>query len=306
MAQKTIWKGVMGFGMVSVPVKLYSATDEKTVHFNQLHADCKSRIKVPKWCPSCDRKIEQSEIIKGYPIGDDKYLVMDEADFTSLPVKSLKSIDVVAFVEASQLDPRHYNKPYFLAPEDAGVKAFSLFLQAMAKVNMVGICKLAMREREHLATIRAFGGVILLQTLYYADELRNPDEVKPKMVDVSDREMEMAVTLLQTLQQPTANLGQYQDEYREALLERIQAKLAGEAFTISETTEEKPEMDLVDALMASISAEKQKVEAPQAEAEIPLFEEEETKEVSEETPVVAENRGTLLDRIATIKTTEVA
>jgi len=285
MAPKSIWKGAMGFGMVSVPVKLYSATDEKTVHFNQLHADCKTKIKVPKWCPTCDRKIEQSEIIKGYPLGDEKWLIMDSTDFTSLPVKSLKTIDVVAFVEAGQIDPRHYNKPYFLAPEDAGVKAFSLFLQAMAKVNMVGICKLGMREREHLATIRAFGGVILLQTLYYADELRNPDEVKPKMVDCSDREMEMAVTLLQTLQTPDANLGQYQDEYREALLERIQAKVAGESFTISEATEEKPEMDLVDALMASISAGKQKVEEPKA---------------------VAEPVGSLNERIAEIKTAEVA
>lgn len=284
MAPRSIWKGAMGFGMVSVPVKLYSATDEKTVHFNQLHADCQTRIQMPRWCPTCDRKVEQSEIVKGYPIGDEKWLVMDSADFTSLPVKSLKTIDVVAFVEGNQIDPRHYNKPYFLAPEDAGVKAFSLFLQAMAKVNMVGICKLGYREREHLATIRAFGGVILLQTLYYADELRNPDEVKPKMVDVSEREMEMAVTLLQTLQQPTADLGQYADEYRNALLERIQAKLAGEVFTISETPEEKPEMDLVDALMASISAEKQKVEAPKA---------------------VEEPVGSLNERIASIKTTEV-
>jgi len=299
MAPRSIWKGAMGFGMVSVPVKLYSATEEKTVHFNQLHKDCQTRIQMPRWCPSCDRKVEQSEIVKGYPIGDEKWLVMDSADFTSLPVKSLKTIDVVAFVEGNQIDPRHYNKPYFLAPEDAGVKAFSLFLQAMAKVNMVGICKLGYREREHLATIRAFGGVILLQTLYYADELRNPDEVKAKMVDVSEREMEMAVTLLQTLQQPTANLGQYEDEYRNALLERIQAKLAGEAFTISEAPEEKPEMDLVDALMASISAEKQKVEAPQAEAETPLFEEEAPK-------VVAEPTGSLNERIASIKTTEVS
>jgi len=271
--------------MVAIPVKLYSATEEKTVHFNQLHKDCNTRIQVPKWCPTCDRKVEQAEIVKGYNIGDDKYLVMDDADFTSLPVESLKNIDVVAFVEAGQLDPRHYNKPYFLAPEAAGVKAFSLFLQAMTKVNMVGICKLGYREREHLATIRAFGGVILLQTLYYADELRNPDEVKPKMVDVSEKEMEMAITLLQTLRTPTPNLDQYEDEYRNALLERIQAKVAGESFAISETPTEEPKMDLVDALMASINAEKQKAEKPPAEAEA---------------------TGSLASRIADIKTAEVA
>jgi len=278
MALKAIWKGAMGFGMVSVPVKLYSATEEKTVHFNQLHKDCQSRIQMPRWCPTCDRKVEATEIVKGYPVGDNQYVLMDDADFTSLPVKSLKTIDVVAFVEGNQIDPRHYNKPYFLAPEDAGTKAFSLFLQAMAKVNMVGICKLGYREREHLATIRAFGGVILLQTLYYADELRNPDEVAHKMIDVSDKEMEMAITLLQTLQTPNANLDQYEDEYRKALLDRIQAKLNGTPITVAEATPEAPKMDLVDALMASINAEKAKAEA----------------------------NGTLSERIAEMKTAEVA
>ena len=278
MAPRSIWKGAMGFGMVSVPVKLYSATEEKTVHFNQLHKDCQTRIQMPRWCPTCDRKVEQAEIVKGYPVGDNQYVLMEEADFASLPVKSLKTIDVVAFVEGGQIDPRHYNKPYFLAPEDAGTKAFSLFLQAMAKVNMVGICKLGYREREHLATIRAFGGVILLQTLYYSDELRNPDEVAYKRIDVSDKEMEMAITLLQTLQTPNANLGQYEDEYRKVLLDRIQAKLNGQPITVAEAAPEEPKMDLVDALMASINAEKAK----------------------------AEVNGTLSERIAEMKTAEVA
>ncbi len=278
MAPKAIWKGQMGFGLVNLPVKLYSATEERTVHFNQLHKDCQTRIQMPRWCPTCDRKVEQAEIVKGYSVGDNQYVLMEDTDFASLPVKSLKTIDVVAFVEGGQIDPRHYNKPYFLAPEDAGTKAFSLFLQAMAKVNMVGICKLGYREREHLATIRAFGGVILLQTLYYSDELRNPDEVAPKLVDVSEKEMEMGITLLQTLQTPNANLDQYEDEYRKVLLDRIQAKLNGQPITVAEAAPEEPKMDLVDALMASINAEKKAKEA----------------------------NGTLAERIAEMKTAEVA
>ncbi|MBA7478534.1 Non-homologous end joining protein Ku [subsurface metagenome] len=277
MAPRSIWKGAMGFGMVSVPVKLYSSTDEKTVHFNQLHRDCNTRIQVPKFCPTCDRKVEQAELVKGYPVGDNQYVLMDEADFANLPVKSLKSIDVVAFVEGGQIDPRHYKSSYFLAPDDAGVKAFSLFLQAMGKVNMVGICKLGYREREHLATIRAYGGVILLQTLYYADELRNADEVAPKLADVSEREMEMAITLLQTLQTPKPNLDQYEDEYRKTLLKVIEAKLNGVTLSV-EAPKEEPKMDLVDALMASINQSKEK----KAEAE-----------------------GTLSERIEEIKTAEV-
>jgi len=278
MAPRSMWKGTLGFGMVAIPVKLYSATEEKAVHFNQLHKDCQTRIQMPRWCPSCDRKVEQSEIVKGYPVGDNQYVLMEEADFTSLPVKSLKTIDVVAFVEGNQIDPRHYSKSYFLAPEDAGTKAFSLFLQAMAKVSLVGICKLGYREKEHLATIRAFGGVILLQTLYYADELRNPDEVAHKRIDVSDKEMEMAITLLQTLQTPNANLGQYEDEYRKALLDRIQAKLNGQPITVAEATPEEPKMDLVDALMASINAENKAKEADGTLSE--RIEEMKTAEVS--------------------------
>ena len=260
MAPRAIWKGAMGFGMVSVPVKLYSATEEKTVHFNQLHRDCDTRIQVPKWCPTCDRKVEQAEIVKGYPVGDNQYVLMEEGDFASLPVKSLKSIDVVAFVDGSAIDPRHYNKSYFLSPEDAGVKAFGLFLQAMEKVNLVGVCKLGYREREHLATIRAFGGVILLNTLYWADELRSAEELKAKMVDVSEKEMEMAITLIRTLETPDLDLSQFEDEYREALLERIQAKLNGEPIITAEAPKEEPKMDLVDALMASINAQKEKAD----------------------------------------------
>ncbi|GAI04078.1 unnamed protein product, partial [marine sediment metagenome] len=153
-----------------------------------------------------------------------------------------------------------------------------LFLQAMAKVSLVGICKLGYREKEHLATIRAFGGVILLQTLYYSDELRNPDEVAHKRIDVSDKEMEMAITLLQTLQTPNANLDQYQDEYRRALLDRIQAKLNGQPITVAEAAPKEPKMDLVDALMASINAEKKAKEA----------------------------NGTLSERIEELKTAEVS
>ena len=255
MAPKSIWKGAMGFGMVSVPVKLYSATEEKAVHFNQLHRDCGGRISLPKTCIECEKKLEASEIVKGYPVGDDQYVLMEEADFANLPVKSLKTIDVVAFVKGDQIDPRHYNKPYFLAPEEAGTKAFSLFLQVMGKVNMVGICKLGYREREHLATIRAFEGVILLQTLYYADELRSAEELKPKVVEVSDRELEMAETLIQTLVMDKVNMTMFGDAYREALLGLIEAKLNGEVFTV-ETVTEAPKMDLVDALMASINVAK--------------------------------------------------
>ncbi len=253
MGPKAVWKGAVGFGMVSIPVRLTSGTEEKKVSFNQLHGPCNGRIQQPKWCPTCDCKAESEDIIKGYPVGDDQYVIMEEADFAGLPVKSLKSIDVVAFVDGSAIDPRHYSKSYLMAPEDAGLKAFSLFIQAMTRANVVGIAKLGFREREHLAAIRAFGEVILLQTLFYADELRDPGDVAKPMAVCSPQEMEMAMALIKSLAADDPNLGQYKDEYRETLTQVIQAKLDGTVIVAAPTTEA-PKMDLVDALMASIAA----------------------------------------------------
>jgi DNA end-binding protein Ku len=260
MAPRSIWKGTMGFGMVSVPCKLYPATEEKTVHFNNIHRDCQTRIQMPRWCPKCDRKVDTKELVKGYEVGENQWVLMEETDFAAVPLKSLKTIEVVEFVDGSKIDPRHYDKAYFVTPEDAGVKAFSLFLQAMAKVNMVGVVRLGYREREHLATIQAFGGVILLRTLYYADELRPASDVQVKLPEVSEREMQMAITLIKTLATDTVDLTKFHDQYRDALMQVIQAKLAGQPITVQAVPEEKP-MDLVDALMASINAS-QKAKEP--------------------------------------------
>ncbi len=256
MATRPSWKGTIGFGMVAVPVKLYPATEEKTVRFNSIHRKCQTRIQMPKWCPTCNGKVEAGELVKGYEVGDGQYVYMEESDFAVIPLKSVKSIDVVEFVDGGKIDPRHYEKAYFIAPEEAGVKAFSLFLQAMAKVNLVGICKLTRGEKEHLAVIRAFGNVILLQTLFYADELRAVKDVAVTLPEVSEREMTMAITLIKTLAADTVDLAKYHDQYRDALMQVIQAKVAGTPITVAAPKEEKV-MDLVDALMASINASQQ-------------------------------------------------
>ncbi|KKM72615.1 hypothetical protein LCGC14_1418740 [marine sediment metagenome] len=261
MAPKAVWKGAVGFGMVSIPVKLTSGTEEKKVSFNQLHGECKGRIQMPKWCPTCDCKVESEDLIKGYPVGDDQYVIMEEADFAGLPVKSLKTIDVVAFVDGTAIDPRHYNKSYLMAPEAAGLKAFSLFIQAMTRANVVGIAKLGFREREHLAAMRAFGDVILLQTLFYADELRDPGDVVKPLTVCSQQEMDMAMSLIKSLATDNPDLVQYEDEYRKMLNEVIQSKLDGTVFVAAPTTEA-PKMDLVDALMASIAAKPADTEEP--------------------------------------------
>jgi len=211
---------------------------------------------MPRYCPTCQKNLEASEIVKGYSVGDNQFVLMEAADFANLPLKSLKSIEVLEFVESSGIDPRHQNKSYFLAPEEAGAKAFNLFLQAMEKVGMVGVVKLCYRDREHLATIRALGKIILLQTLYYTDELRSAADVEVSLPAVSDRELGMAMTLIRTLVSDEVDISKYRNEYRDALMEVIQAKLSGEVIQVK-TEEKVPVMDLVDALMASIEAKQQ-------------------------------------------------
>jgi len=186
-------------------------------------------------------------------VGKDQYVVLEEADFQALPLKTLKTIEVVEFVDGREIDPRHYDKAYFLVPDEAGGKAFFLFLQAMDEVGLMAVAKLCYREREHLSAIRAFGGVMLLQTLFYTDELRDPVEFYPKAVAVSDKERELARKLVEAMKAPTVDLSKFRDEYRDALLKVIEAKLAGQPIQPVPQAPAKA-VDLAEALLASIQA----------------------------------------------------
>jgi DNA end-binding protein Ku len=246
---RSIWKGTINFGMVAIPAKLYSASDDRRVSFHQIHAECNSRIQMPKWCPACQRKLEANEIKKGYELSKDHYIIIEETDFQSLPLKSLKTIEVTEFVEPSGIDVRCFADCYFLSCEDTGAKAFTLFLKAMEKANLVAIAKLAYRDREHLSLVRPYDGIMLLQTLHYADELRPYGELKPRAVAISDKEMDMALTLLKAM---TAefDLTKYHDDYREALEKLIEAKIAGKVLPVE--AERPPAGDIADALLASL------------------------------------------------------
>jgi len=241
--------------MVSIPVKLYGAVGEETIRFHSLHRDCNTRISMPKRCPECDVNLAQADIVKGYPMPDETHIVLDEADFASLPVKSLKAVEIVEFVDGSSIDPRHYDKPYFVAPDVGGGKAFTLLLKGMEHVGRIAVAKVSMREREHLCIIRPFGDLLLLQTLLWADELREP--VPVKLADITDQEMGMAVGLMQALE-GEVNLEAYKDEYREAVVALIEAKVSGEKIPVAPVAEVAPIGDVLAGLMASIEAVKAK------------------------------------------------
>jgi DNA end-binding protein Ku len=249
---KAIWKGTINFAMVSIPAKLFSATDDNKVSFHQYHATCGSRVQMPKWCPVCQRKLEATEIKRGYEISKEQHIILEEADFQSLPLKSLKTIEVVEFVDSTQIDVRAYADCYLLSCEDVGAKAFTLFLKAMQSLGLVGIAKLCYREREHLSAIRPYDGIMLLQTLHYADEIRPYDELKPRQVAVSDKEMELASGLIKAMTAERFDLAKYHDDYREALEKLIEAKLAGKVIS-APVEQEAPASDVVEALLKSLN-----------------------------------------------------
>ena len=250
MAMRSMWKGSLGFGMVAIPVKLYGAADDNRIAMNQLHSECGSRIKMPKYCPKCDRQLEAGEIIKGYPIDKDHYVPVTEEELDSLPLNSLKSIQVDAFIKDID-DPRYFKDNYILSPEEVGAKAFVLFVKAMEQVGVVGVAKIAIREKEQLCAVRPFNGVLLLQTLHWGDELRDYGELVP-FASVSDAEMEMAGKLVAGMTKDV-DLASYKDKYREALVELISAKLEGKTIEIPKAPP-KQDADLAKQLLASLNA----------------------------------------------------
>jgi DNA end-binding protein Ku len=223
---RAIWRGAISFGMVSIPVKLFTATDSKDIAFRQLAGEDLGRVKMMRWSPTLDREVAYDELVKGYEYAKDQYVIVDQEDFDTLPVPSKHTIQITAFVKADEIDPVYYERTYGLEPEEAGLKPFKLLLQAMEEKHLIAIGKLAIRQKEHLCALRPHEDGIVIETLYYPDEIRDLETVDLSEVEVSEEEMKMAYALIDMLEKPF-DPGEYHDEYRDALMELIQAKLEG-------------------------------------------------------------------------------
>ena len=246
------WKGTLGFGMVSIPVKLYGSVSKKSeTAMVTLHSECGSRIKMPKYCPQCEAMLEAGELAKAYEVGKDQYVMLTEDELASLPLPSIQTVSIQHFTKQDELpDERWYKDAYFLAPEKAGEKAFALFMRAMEEEEVAGIAKITIRGREHLCAVTPFNGVLLLETLYWADEIRDYEELKVN-VQVSEKELEMANSLIKAM---TGNprFEEYTDGYKEALLELVNARIEGKTIEVKPVKAK--EADLAGALLASLKA----------------------------------------------------
>ncbi|WP_346536884.1 Ku protein [Micromonospora sp. DPT] len=251
---RAIWKGAVSFGLVSIGVKLYSATEEKDIRFHQVHRADGGRIRYKRTCQVCGEEVTYDDIAKGYDLGGGEMVILTDEDFAELPLTSSRAIDVLEFVPAEQVDPILYNKAYFLEPEGSATKPYVLLRDALADSERVAIVKVALRQREQLATLRVREGVLLLNTMLWPDEVRTPDfGFLDEDLKVRPPELAMASSLIDSMA-GTFEPDAFTDDYRAALQEVIDAKVEGREVVQPEEVEAAPAaaVDLMAALKASV------------------------------------------------------
>jgi DNA end-binding protein Ku len=250
---RAIWSGSISFGMVSIPVRLFGATESKDISFHLLHATCGTRLKQVRWCPTDEEEVPWNETVRGYEYAKDQYVTLTEQDFDRLPLPSKHVIDLSGFVEAQEIDPVFYERSYYLEPGERADKPYALLLRALERKNLTAIATITLRKKEQLCALRPKEGAIMLETLYYPDEVREAPEVDLGGAKVTDREMDMAFALIDLLRKPF-DPSEYHDHYREALAELIEAKLEGKEVVRAPPVKETRVIDLADALRKSVEA----------------------------------------------------
>jgi DNA end-binding protein Ku len=262
---RSIWKGVITFGMVSIPVRLFPATRDKDISFHLLHQPDHSRIKFKRWCAAEDVEVEQDELVKAFEVSKDQYVEITDEDLEQLPLPARHTIELSAFVKSAEIDPIYYEKSYYLEPEETGVKPYALLLKVLEKKGVTGVASIAIRNKESLCALRPLDGTLLLETLHYPDEIREREDILPD-VAVNERELAVAGTLVDALAEPF-DPSKYHDHYREALVQLIAAKTDGKAVVVPEAGAPGQVTDLMAALRASIEAARKRKGGGAAEPE---------------------------------------
>jgi DNA end-binding protein Ku len=257
---RAIWSGAISFGLVNIPVKLYSAVQRKTVRFHQLDAKDNTRIQQKRVNPTSGREVPYEELVKGYEVSPDRYVVITPEELDSLEPQKTRTIDIEDFVELDQIDPIYYDHPYYLAPDKGAGKAYTLLLQAMKDAGKVGIARVVIRSKENLVAIRPRDDILTMETLLFGDEVVPPDSFdelpEGKEAKASKKEVDMAKQLIDSLA-ADFDPDKYRDEYRDRVLEMIERKAEGEEIVLQAPEEAPAEVpDLMAALEASIAGAK--------------------------------------------------
>jgi DNA end-binding protein Ku len=268
----TVWKGAISFGLVHVPVKMFTATEDKDVHFRSIHKDCGTPISNKRTCLHCDKEVGLDEIAKGFEYEKGKFVLFNEEELEALKPESARVIQILDFVDLTDIDPLYYQKAYYLSPDMAGAGAYSLLLEAIKQTGKIGIAKISIRSKSSLAAIRVVGNCLCMETMHYPDEIRSISHVPnlPDQANVNEKELQMAKMLIEQLSEKF-DPEKYTDDYRIAMLEAIQNKIAGESVDIvaAPAAARTNVIDLMAALQASLEAAKTPPAAPKTKRKSP-------------------------------------
>ncbi len=248
----TVWKGHLTFGLISIPVRLFAAARGERISFNQLHNVCHSRLKQPLFCPVCNRNVERSEVVKGYEYDKDQYVLFNEEELDKIEPSSARVMEIIEFVKLDEMDPVYLDSSYYIIPEDAGLKAYTLLMKAMQETGYGSIAKLTMHQREHIVVIRPGAKTLTLHTMFYSNEIRAAEAVPTDKIEVKEQEKKLAEQLIESLAVPFQP-DKYRDEYSENVRGMIAAKLKGQQITTVPQPHLAPVIDLMEALKKSIA-----------------------------------------------------
>ncbi len=251
---RPIWKGAISFGLVTIPVKLYAATEEKDIRFHLLHKEDGGRIEMKRVCTLDGKEVAWDDLVRGYEIAKGEYVILDPEEIEEAKPESATTIDIGDFVELGEIDPIYFEKTYFLEPTDVGAKPFSLLKRALEETGRVAVARVAIRSKERLATMRGYEDTLVLETMFWPDEIRSTgmlDLPEGREASVRPKELQMAESLVQSLAD-RFKPEEYHDEYRIALEELIDRKMKGEKRSAKRRKPEPKVVDLMDALRASV------------------------------------------------------
>ncbi|MEH7416676.1 Ku protein [Neobacillus drentensis] len=255
----TMWKGSISFGLVNIPIKLHTATEDKDIKLRTLHNKCHAPIKYEKICTVCEEEVKPEDIVKAYEYTKGKFVVLDNEELEKLRKENEeKAVEIIDFVKIEEIDPIYFDRTYYMSPNEGGSKAYSLLRKALQESQKVGLAKIIIRSKEQLAVIRVYENTLVMETIHYPDEVRKSGDVPnvPEENKVTDRELETAILLIDQLT-TKFEPEKYTDEYRTALLELIESKRTGQETVTTATTEVASNVtDLMAALQASIDRTK--------------------------------------------------
>jgi DNA end-binding protein Ku len=257
---RAIFSGAISFGLVHIPIKIYSATETKEIEFHMLCPECHTPLEYKRWCPKCDKEVPWQAVEKGFKIAKDRWVILKKEELQKIKLPSTKTIDIQAFVDISQIDPIFFEKSYYVVPEEGGEKPYSLFVEALRLANKAAIGKIVMREKEYLVALRPFKRGITMHILYYLGEIRDIEKLPEleRLVVVSKEELELAKALIEKLTEEELDLSKFKDEYTEALKKLIRAKAEGKEFMMEEERPVEAAKSLMEALKASVEQAKKK------------------------------------------------